>query len=332
MNYVHLLTETGGTIGYVLLGISILSGALILVLLSVLPFQDRLARRHAHGFLETVAPNAFAMATLKEIPKISSALGLLGTVVGMIGAFGNMKGRPEMSVLSGYLSKAMITTWAGLGIAVVDQVAYFVVKRCTRSAVADAAQRLGRQSPEDVGHALARIVRYTVQQRECFAEVLAELKAQTKALAEVQRALSCFSQANDAPPTRTAMTLTRGQRREQPGPNSDAEHETRAAAMGRNGTAVTEVTVPNSNGEKWYMKTDGGSLVHVLMVSDGECELVSPDEACARLDVSSACADKLARGLDKWPIRHLEQQEEALVLGLFDRCHRAGRAQVIRTR
>jgi len=321
MNYVHLLTETGGTIGYVLLAISILSGALVVVLLPALMFQTYFARRYPRDFLATVAPNSLPMATLREVPKISSALGLLGTVVGMIGAFGAMKGRPEMSVLSGYLSKAMVTTWAGLGIAVVDQVAYFLLKRCTRGAVAEAAQRVGKRPSDDVGRALAGLAQYGAQQGESLAQVLKELRVQTESLGGLRTALSSLVQQLDE--TRRIPQVI---------PEGNAENTTPVATTGHSGTVVTEMASPNGGGERWYMKLTGGTLTHILVVSNGRRELISPDEACARLEIPPGYANRFARGLGEWPVRYLVGEDADLVLDIIDRSHRSNSTQPIAAR
>ncbi|MFT5057317.1 MAG: biopolymer transport protein ExbB, partial [Planctomycetota bacterium] len=62
------------------------------------------------------------------VAMIAPLLGLLGTVWGMIGAFTNIAlqdglGNPEM--LAGGISQALITTAAGLAVAIPTQAAYY---------------------------------------------------------------------------------------------------------------------------------------------------------------------------------------------------------------
>lgn len=77
---------------------------------------------------------------LNVVATVAPMIGLLGTVSGMIGAFDTMAaggmGRPEL--LAGDIGEAMITTAAGLIIAIPALVAYFVFRdrlnRCVREA------------------------------------------------------------------------------------------------------------------------------------------------------------------------------------------------------
>ena len=57
---------------------------------------------------------------LQSIANIATLLGLLGTVIGMIAAFVNMRasGSADLTVLSGGIAQALITTAAGLTVAI----------------------------------------------------------------------------------------------------------------------------------------------------------------------------------------------------------------------
>ena len=68
---------------------------------------------------------------LVVVAMISPLLGLLGTVWGMIGAFSNIAGQDALGkpeLLASGISQALITTAAGLAIAIPTQAAYFYFK------------------------------------------------------------------------------------------------------------------------------------------------------------------------------------------------------------
>jgi biopolymer transport protein ExbB len=87
------------------------------------------------GMEESVAEEAFRLnakiSYLALIGNIAPLLGLLGTVWGMIQAFQVMAlqkgiGKPEL--LAGGISQALVTTAAGLSVAIPVQVAYYWLK------------------------------------------------------------------------------------------------------------------------------------------------------------------------------------------------------------
>lgn len=69
--------------------------------------------------------------TLGTIASISPLLGLLGTVVGMISVFAAITqyGVGDPTVLAGGISEAMITTAAGLTVAIISLVFYRYFRR-----------------------------------------------------------------------------------------------------------------------------------------------------------------------------------------------------------
>ena len=79
---------------------------------------------------------------LSLLAAIGPMLGLLGTVIGMIGAFMEMASSPTGSVsaadLSGTIGGAMITTASGLIIAIPMMVAFFYLRAKVNKAVLDA--------------------------------------------------------------------------------------------------------------------------------------------------------------------------------------------------
>lgn len=77
-------------------------------------------RRLERALLEVVTALEHNVAPLGSIASVSTLLGLLGTVVGMIAAFIGMGGvaTADMGGLTQGISQAMVTTAAGLGVAV----------------------------------------------------------------------------------------------------------------------------------------------------------------------------------------------------------------------
>ena len=101
-----------------------------------------------------------ALGTLDTIITVAPLLGIFGTVTGILGAFGSLEGRiPDPRVVSAGIAEAVITTVAGLAIAIPTVVAYNYF--CAR--VEEAASRIstevtnfemvyhkGRRRPEGV--------------------------------------------------------------------------------------------------------------------------------------------------------------------------------------
>lgn len=77
-------------------------------------------RRLERSLLEVVTALEHNVAPLGSIANVATLLGLLGTVVGMIAAFIGMGGvaTADMGGLTQGISQAMVTTAAGLGVAV----------------------------------------------------------------------------------------------------------------------------------------------------------------------------------------------------------------------
>ncbi len=319
MNYIVILLENGGTIGYLLSGLSILSGTLIIMLVAVLPFRWRLASRQPRTLLGIAAPNAVPMAALREIPKVSSTLGLLGTVMGVISAFASMKGRPEMSVLSGYLSMAMITTWAGLGIAAIDQTARFIIGRLSRRSVAAAAERLGVQESESPAAGVSELIEAVNEQRDLLAAMLDELRKQSRMM---------MAQSAAASPTQSSPPRGSASHAESP---YKVTHDVKPMQTrpgnperGRNGTGVVEIALPG--GEKCYARMIKGTTSEVLMVDrdSGQLELVSPQQGCTVLGLPTKHLDRLnPGGSHGLTVRTLEGQEAEVICGLFEERRKA---------
>jgi len=102
--------------------------------------------RHRHGSLADISAMAGDVASrdlrrhvqraypLAVVATVSPLLGLLGTVIGMIGAFDKVAAAGSLgdaSLLGGDISKALITTGAGLTIAVPALVLYHYFKSRT---------------------------------------------------------------------------------------------------------------------------------------------------------------------------------------------------------
>lgn len=102
--------------------------------------QDPIVRVMAHGLTHhylslqgalEVAANAELrrvkqyLAVLDTIITVAPLLGIFGTVTGILGAFGALEGRiPDPRVVSAGIAEAVITTVAGLAIAIPTVIAY----------------------------------------------------------------------------------------------------------------------------------------------------------------------------------------------------------------
>lgn len=77
-------------------------------------------RRLDYAVLKEIAALERHVPYLQSIANIATLLGLLGTVIGMIAAFVNMRasGSTDLTVLSGGIAQALITTAAGLTVAI----------------------------------------------------------------------------------------------------------------------------------------------------------------------------------------------------------------------
>lgn len=73
-----------------------------------------------HLVLREIAALERHVPYLQNIANVATLVGLLGTVVGMISAFVNMRntGSADLAILSGGIGQALITTAAGLAVAI----------------------------------------------------------------------------------------------------------------------------------------------------------------------------------------------------------------------
>ena len=73
-----------------------------------------------HVVLQEITELERHVPYLQSIANIATLLGLLGTVIGMIASFVNMQvaGSADLSILSGGIAQALITTAAGLTVAI----------------------------------------------------------------------------------------------------------------------------------------------------------------------------------------------------------------------
>ena len=86
------------------------------------------------------------LAALDTIVTLSPLLGLLGTVTGMIAAFGVMSasGMSQPHAITGGVAEALIATACGLGIAIVTLIPYNVFSARVERAVADIERQATR--------------------------------------------------------------------------------------------------------------------------------------------------------------------------------------------
>lgn len=101
----------------------------------------------ADACLDANRGRASALNYLSLIAQAAPMLGLLGTVSGMIGAFGTMgrEGMGDPSKLSGNISEALITTAAGLVIAIPVTFAYFYFRDRLGKMITSTEKEAGRQ-------------------------------------------------------------------------------------------------------------------------------------------------------------------------------------------
>ena len=146
MNDIMQYIDRGGIIVTVLIGLNILGFSIMLwklIVLTIARFQKEkmlqntldFVKKNNQNFDKKSLQNALDMqiqkletglVTVKIIASISPLLGLLGTVVGVLAAFDAIaqQGLGDLSVFSGGISIALITTVAGLIVAIPHYVGY----------------------------------------------------------------------------------------------------------------------------------------------------------------------------------------------------------------
>ncbi len=146
MNDIMQYVDRGGIIVTVLIGLNILGFSIMLwklIVLTIARFQKEkmlqntldFVKKNNQNFDKKSLQNAldiqiqkleFGLSTVKIIASIAPLLGLLGTVVGVLSAFDAIaqQGLGDPSVFSGGISIALITTVAGLIVAIPHYVGY----------------------------------------------------------------------------------------------------------------------------------------------------------------------------------------------------------------
>ena len=142
MSYV----DRGGIIVYILIGLNTIGLAIMLwklIILSLVKYNKKkmientleFIRNHNKEFNKKLLKNAldiqiekleFGLSTVKIIASVAPLLGLLGTVIGVLSAFDAIakQGLKDPSVFSGGSSVALITTVAGLVVAIPHYIGY----------------------------------------------------------------------------------------------------------------------------------------------------------------------------------------------------------------
>lgn len=138
--------DRGGVIVTVLIGLNILGFTIMLWKLIILSLVRKQKEKMVQNTLDFIEKNnqgfdkkslrnaldmqmqklEFGLSTVKIIASIAPLLGLLGTVVGVLSAFDAiaLQGLGDPSVFSGGISIALITTVAGLVVAIPHYVGY----------------------------------------------------------------------------------------------------------------------------------------------------------------------------------------------------------------
>lgn len=138
--------DRGGIIVTILIGLNILGFTLMLwklIVLSIARFQKEKMVQNTLAFIKNnnqgfdkkslqnaldiqIQKLAFGLGTVKTIASIAPLLGLLGTVVGVLTAFDAIaqQGLGDPAVFSGGISIALITTVAGLIVAIPHYIGY----------------------------------------------------------------------------------------------------------------------------------------------------------------------------------------------------------------
>lgn len=142
MHYV----DRGGVIIYILIGLNIIGFTIILwkfivlsisrwrkesivneILVFVQKYQEPTTQKTMQNAIDTqIKSMEFGLNTIKIIASIAPLLGLLGTVLGVLSAFDaiSQQGLGDPSVFSAGISVALITTVAGLIVAIPHYIAY----------------------------------------------------------------------------------------------------------------------------------------------------------------------------------------------------------------
>ena len=146
MNDIMQYIDRGGIIVTVLIGLNILGFSIMLwklIVLTIARFQKEkmlqntldFVKKNNQNFDKKSLQNALdiqiqklelGLSTVKIIASIAPLLGLLGTVVGVLTAFDAIaqQGLEDPSIFSGGISIALITTVAGLIVAIPHYVGY----------------------------------------------------------------------------------------------------------------------------------------------------------------------------------------------------------------
>ena len=145
LNIMHYI-DRGGIIVTVLIGLNIIGFTIMfwkLIVLSIARFQKEKMLQSTLDFIKSnnqdfdkkslqnaldiqIQKLEFGLSTVKIIASIAPLIGLLGTVVGVLSAFDAiaLQGLGDPSVFSGGISIALITTVAGLIVAIPHYVGY----------------------------------------------------------------------------------------------------------------------------------------------------------------------------------------------------------------
>jgi len=115
------------------------------------PGAQEIERQFATFELDEMARAERRLPFLGVLIAAAPLLGLLGTVAGMLATFGGMAsggGADPADVISGGISKALVTTQAGLVIAVPAAFLYALLKGETRSAYLELRRQLHEERKE----------------------------------------------------------------------------------------------------------------------------------------------------------------------------------------
>lgn len=104
--------------------------------------RDEVENAMAEFAIQEVRPYQKWVGTFSLLAQIAPMLGLFGTVIGMVGAFETLSitGGAEPSKLAGDISVALLTTFAGLFVAIPSLALFFVFKNRLNDLVADTVQ------------------------------------------------------------------------------------------------------------------------------------------------------------------------------------------------
>jgi biopolymer transport protein ExbB len=138
--------DRGGIIVYILIGLNIFGFSIMLwklIILTIARFKHEKIVRKSFDFVKNNNDNfdkialknslnlqisklEYGLGAIKIIASISPLLGLLGTVIGVLNAFDGISkyGLRDPSIFSGGISIALITTVAGLIVAIPHYIGY----------------------------------------------------------------------------------------------------------------------------------------------------------------------------------------------------------------